>query len=175
MKKTKLNPADCAVTMMKALKPGILLTTCKGDFINSMVIGWGTIGVNWGRPVFVTYVRESRYSRQLLDANPEFTINIPAGSFNPEILKLCGSRSGRDIDKIKQVGLTPVRSEIISVPGIKEFPMTLECRVLYSQKQNPADLPVDIGDKFYPEDESGFRDAHIAYYGEIVDAYLIED
>ena len=53
--------------------------------------------------------------------------------------------------------------------------MTLECKVIYRQKQDLSVLPQEIIDRFYPlVDETGFRDYHIAYYGEIVGASLLE-
>ena len=63
----------------------------------------------------------------------------------------------------------------ISVPGIKELPLTLECKVIYKQKQDLSAIPEDIIKRYYPADETGFQDYHYAYYGEIVNAYLIEE
>jgi flavin reductase (DIM6/NTAB) family NADH-FMN oxidoreductase RutF len=84
--------------------------------------------------------------------------------------------SGRDTDKISDMGLTLVESDVISVPGIQELPLTLECKVIYKQKQDLNCVPQAILDRFYPViDESGFQDYHIAYYGEIVNAYLIKE
>ena len=71
----------------------------------NMVIGWGGIGTNWGLPVFTAYIREGRYTRQQLYANPEFTISIPVDGVVPQIARVCGSKSGRDIDKVAEAGL----------------------------------------------------------------------
>ena len=95
-----------------------------------MVIGWGYIGRVWERPVFIAYVRTSRYTSELIDSNPEFTVNVPVNGFTKEAFALCGSKSGRDMDKISMAGLSLVEPEVISVPAIKEFPLTLECRVV---------------------------------------------
>ena len=173
MKKRYLSLPDCAGDIVKALEKGVLLTTGAGEKINSMVIGWGTLGVNWGRPVFVAYVRESRYTRELLDKNPEFTVNGPAGDFDPKIIAVCGRESGRDKDKLSAAGLTPVPGEKVSVPALREFPLTLECRVIYRQAQDFALLRG--GDRFYPADAGGKRDLHVTYYGEIVAAYVLEE
>jgi flavin reductase (DIM6/NTAB) family NADH-FMN oxidoreductase RutF len=73
------------------------------------------------------------------------------------------------------LGLTLVDSDFVSAPGIQEFPLTLECKVIYKQKQDLSALPAEIIDRFYPVVVEGdFRDYHIAYYGEIVNAYMIE-
>ena len=175
MSRKKIDFTKHAGEIIRALKPGVLLTTKDGDRLNSMVIGWGTIGINWGKPVFITYVRKSRFTHELLDKNPEFTINVPTGAFDPKILKICGSKSGRDMDKIREAGLTPVDPETISVPGLKEFPLTLECRVIYCQDQDPAGFDKDSLERLYPADAAGHRDFHTTYYGEIVNAYIIED
>jgi len=175
MTKKKIDVTEYASEIIKAMSKGILLTTQYEGKTNSMVIGWGHVGVIWGKPVFVAYVRESRYTRELLDKNPEFTVNVPVGDFDKKILAVCGSKSGRDMDKIKETGLTPVNSENISVPGLKEFPLTLECRVLYREEQDASRLAEKIQNRFYPSGASGKQDDHISYYGEILDAYIIED
>ncbi len=173
---TKVNAADYAETIIKAIPKGCLVTTKAGEKVNSMVIGWGTYGVEWSRPMFVIYIREGRFTREQLDQNPEFTVNIPMAEADKEILKICGSKSGRDIDKVTEAGLTLVDGQEVSVPGIKEFPLTLECKVVFRQKQ---ELEL-IAEKFmnsYPQDVPGTypmanKDAHIAYYGEIINAYI---
>lgn len=158
-----------------SMRKGILLTTAANGKVNTMTIGWGKIGIEWGRPVFIAYVRESRYTKSILEENREFTVNIPEHSVDSQILGYCGSKSGRACDKVRDLDLTLVEPNVITVPGIKEFPITLECKVIYTQKQNPEELPSDILDRFYPEDVNGFRDYHIAYYGEILDAYRITE
>ncbi len=173
--KEEINAFDYAGHICKALPKGVLLTTKLGDQINTMTIGWGHIGVEWRRPVFVAYVRESRLTKQMLDASGEFTVNIPYGEVDSHIISVCGTKSGRDMDKIHELGLTLVESNNISTPGIKELPLTLECKVLYKQEQIPSQLPDDIQSAFYPKDESGKQDRHTAYYAEIVGAYLVKD
>ena len=61
--KMKIDPFDYAGTFAKHMGKGILLTTKGQTGVNTMTIGWGTIGIEWGRPMFVAYVRESRYTR----------------------------------------------------------------------------------------------------------------
>ena len=171
MTKKKIDIRDYAGEIINAMRPGILLTTKVGGKVNSMTIGWGTLGIIWERPVFVAYVRQQRYSREMLDECREFTINVPVGAYRRKILGICGSKSGRDTDKIEAAGLTPVEPEVISVPGIKELPLTLECRVLYRQEQESDQFNEEITRQFYTMETGD----HICYYGEIVAAYIIED
>lgn len=173
--KKQIDAFDYAGHICKAMRKGILLTTKSGEQVNTMTIGWGKIGIEWNRPVFIAYVRESRYTKAMLEQNGEFTINVPYGEIESSILRYCGTRSGRDTDKICDLGLTLVDSDMISVPGIKELPLTLECKVIYKQPQDLNAIPADIIERFYPlTGDNGFRDHHIAYYGEIINAYLIE-
>lgn len=170
MKQT-VNAFDYACQICKAMGKGILLTTRKGDFVNTMTIGWGTIGIEWGKPIFVAYVRDSRYTREILDATGEFTVNIPVDAADKQIISLCGTKSGREVDKIRELGLQLEESDVISVPGIRELPLTLECKVIYRNVQDESRLPQNIQDRYYSAINA--KDYHIAYYGEIVNAYLI--
>ena len=173
-----IKAADYAEQIIKSIPKGVLVTAKVGDKVNPMTIGWGAYGTQWGKEIFIAYVRGSRYTSELLDQNPEFTINIPLGEVNKEIIKVCGSESGRDVDKVEKLGLTLEDSDIISVPGMKELPLTLECKVVYRQMQE-IDLIDKKFEKYYPksegsEERAAGADAHIAYYGEVVNAYIVE-
>lgn len=177
--KRKIQVWDYAGEIMSSLEKGVLLTTKSGEQVNTMTISWGMLGIEWGKPIFTVFVRENRFTRAFLEQNPEFTINIPYGEFKKKILGICGTKSGRDTDKIQMAGLTLEAPEAISVPGIRELPLTLECKVIYKQKQDPQAITEENNGKFYPQDtDSSFhsanRDYHTAYYGEIVTAYIIE-
>lgn len=144
-----------------------------------MVIGWGHIGTLWSRPTFHIYVRQGRYTKGQLDKTGEFSISIPIEKFDPKINRICGSQSGRDIDKVKEAGLKLEDAEVIHTPGIKQYPFTLECKILYAQDQDLTRIPQDIREKMYPQDVPGTnpmanRDAHTMYVGEIVTAYIIK-
>ena len=172
--KRKINVNEYAMTMLEQLSKGALLTVQADGKLNTMSIGWATLGREWNKPIFVAFVRESRYTKQLLDANPEFTVNFPLGTDCKEILAFCGSKSGRDTDKFQALGLTPEEPEVISVPGIRELPLTLECKVLYQQDQLRERLSEEDL-KYYPASpEYPDGDLHTAYYAQIVDAYIIE-
>ena len=170
---------DYANEILNALKAGALLTTKADGKVNTMTIGWGTLGIKWRLPVFTAFVRTGRYTREFLDKNPEFTVNVPHGEFDKNILSICGTKSGRSFDKIKELSLTLADGDKISVPAIKELPLTLECKVLYVQPPIGEAIPGYIKQKHYPQDvesssPSANRDFHIAYYGEILKAYILE-
>ena len=170
--KKKIEVFDYAGTILNAVKKGVLLTTRANGKVNTMSISWGALGIEWNKPIFTTYVREGRFTRELLDANGEFTVNVPLEGCDSSLISKCGTVSGRDVDKIAANGLTLVDGEAVSVPGIKEYPLTLECRVTYKQLQDDSAIaPADLA-KFY---KPGYGGTHIAYFGEIVAAYIIED
>ena len=179
MTKKKINIADYAGVIMEAIPKGVLLTTKNGDKVNSMSIGWGMIGYEWSTPIFTAFVRTGRFTHEQLTANPEFTVNIPYGEYDRGLVGYCGSTSGRDTDKVTGSGMTLVEPEEISVPGIREMPLTLECRVVYRQTQDEKGIDGKFS-RYYPQDVDSSccgsnRDPHTAFYGEIVAAYIIED
>ena len=162
---------EIASIITEALPHGVLLNTNHEKF-NSMVIGWGHEGVLWGLPTFVVYVRQSRYTKPALDATGRFTISAPRPGerLQPEPFRVCGSQSGRDVDKGSLFTLIPGRK--IDVPAIAEYPVTLECRVLYRQDQVLERIPQDILERYYgPGPNDG--DFHTAYVGLIEEAYVL--
>ena len=169
--KKMINAFDYAGQICKALPQGILMTTKAGDKVNTMTIGWGTIGIQWGKPIFIGFVRDSRYTRELLDRNGEFTINVPMGGIDKKILGYCGTKSGRDTDKIADMGLTLEEPEVISVPGIRELQRNRKCKVIYRQWQEEDRLRGELYGRYDP---GPVGDYQTAFYGEIVSAYIIE-
>ncbi len=172
--KREVNVRDYAGQILEKLEKGILMTTAADGEVNTMVIGWGHLGTIWYKPTFVAYVRESRHTKKLVDKTGEFTVNIPLAQPDKNVLAVCGSKSGRDMDKIKELGLTLEPGQTVSVPGIKEFPLTLECKVLYQQDQDPAAIDPDSLARFYAPGTRNEGDYHTAYIAEITAAYIIE-
>lgn len=181
MKRKEINAFDYAPQILKALNTGVLLTSKADGKVNTMTIGWGTLGIEYNEPIFICFVRKGRYTRQLIDKNGEFTVNIPFGEYDKKILGLCGSRHGDEHDKIAEAKLTLVEGQEVSAPAIKELPLTLECKVEYQQEQDLGYMTDEkLRDRFFPQDIPGTavmgnKDAHVAYYGKIVKAYILEN
>ena len=106
--KEKINVWEYAPQILSAVKEGVLMTTQADGEVDTMTIGWGHLGIEWYKPTFIAYVRQSRHTKTLVDKNPEFTINVPLGVADKEIIKVCGTQSGRDINKIEKLNLTTV-------------------------------------------------------------------
>ena len=117
--KKKIDIREYGSQIIQAIPKGVLLNTM-GQKFNSMVIGWGGIGTNWALQVFTVYVREGRFTREQLDQNPAFTISIPLYGVVPKIARVCGTMSGRKVDKVSEAGLTLETPEVNGVPGIRE-------------------------------------------------------
>ena len=151
---------DYEKTASRMAENGVLLVTGKEG--NPMTIGWGQLGISWGLPVFTVMVRPSRYSYSLIDEEREFTVNVmPEGA--GKIMGVCGARSGRDMDKKEECGLTPVKSASISIPGIREAEIIYECRIIHENELVPTSLPPGLLKKYYPA-----GDFHTFYYGEVL-------
>ncbi len=183
MTKKEINVFDYAGEIFAAMPKGILLTSEAEDCVNAMTIGWGTLGIEWGVPIFAAYVREGRFTTELLERTGEFTICVPYGDKYADkaakILGMCGSQSGRDFDKLAKVGAHLVDADMIRPPAIQELPLTIECRVVFEQVQPIKKISYRFK-KFYPEGVDSTHvganeDPHIAYYGEILKAYILSE
>ena len=177
--KQKIDITEYASLLTQKLPKGILLNTY-GEKFNAMVIGWGHIGTLWGRQTFNVYVRRGRYTKGQLDSTGEFTISAPLQGVDPVIQRVCGWQSGFRTDKAAEAGLVLEEPLVIRTPGVRQYPLTMECRVLYAQEQDIMCMPEDIRARNYPQDVPGThpmanRDPHTMYAGEIVAAYIIAE
>lgn len=106
-----------------------VMVSCKrqGEKPNIITVAWaGTICTN--PPMVSISVRPERYSYDIIKETGEFVINLT----NEELVyatDFCGVKSGRDIDKFKEMNLTPVKLEHVDAPGIGESPVNIECKV----------------------------------------------
>ena len=145
----------------------MLITAGSRERCNTMTASWGGLGVIWGAPAATCYIRPQRYTKEFVDKEELFSVSFLKDGHR-DALKLCGSVSGRDHDKIKEAGLTPVF--IDGVPAFEEADTILICRKMYRTSMNPADfIDKDADSKFYPE-----KDYHDMYIAEIVKAVVAE-
>lgn len=167
--KTPINYSQHLDQCLTTLSRGAFLTTASNDKVNVMTIAWGSPGFIWRKPIFTIFVRPSRFSYQLLEASAEFTISIPAGDL-AHALGICGSKSGRDIDKLTAAGLTTLAAEKIKTPILNIPGLHYECKVIAKQLLQPNATTSDINTDFYAD-----GDHHVLYFGEIVASYKISD
>jgi len=139
--------------------PAVMVSCSNGNRDNIITLAWaGTVCSN--PPMISISIRPSRYSHEIISASKEFVINIP----NEEMIvacDFCGTNSGRDIDKFKELGLTKEKGFIVSSPIIKECPINIECKVRQI-------IHLGTHDMFIGEVVSVDADEEVVYpYGEI--------
>lgn len=132
---------------------------------NTMTASWGTMGVFWHKPIAICFVRPTRHTFNFMEESDVYTLSF-LGTQNKAIHKVCGSKSGRDTDKIKETGLKPVLTEHGSVT-YEQARLVLECKKIYYDDLKPVFfLPDNIDKDIYPD-----MDYHRMYFGEILNVY----
>ncbi|SHJ86280.1 flavin reductase family protein [Propionispora hippei] len=157
---------EYAKQALDMIPKGAFLTTAAGEAVNTMTIGWGAISHIWQKPVFIVLVRPSRYTYELIENSSEFTVSVPLHDDMKKALALCGTKSGRDMDKIKAAGLSVLPGQKVGVPVISGAGLHFECKIVYKQKMDPSLFDPGLAKTCYPE-----GDYHTLYYGEIVACY----
>lgn len=147
------------------------------DHHNACTISWGSMGTLWGRPdasgnVVTVYLHPGRYTQQFFAENDTFTVSF----FPPEYkraLGYMGAHSGRNEDKEKIAGLTPVALD--DSITYQEANLVFLCRKIYQHPFSREDIATDIQTYYkdnpnvYPVDEQGEWQPHWVYVGEIID------
>ena len=138
-----------------------LLTAGDADGWNTMTVSWGGLGELWGKDVAFVFVRPQRYTKEFIDGSEYFTLSFFDESYKGA-LRVCGSKSGRDVDKAGETGLTPVFEN--GTTHLNEAKLVLVCKKLYAQNMTP-DCFVD---KSTIDDNYKANDFHTSYVGEII-------
>ena len=141
----------------------MLITAGTAEHCNTMTASWGGLGVLWGAPMATAYIRPQRYTKRFVDENEYFTLCFFGEEYRPQ-LNLCGTKSGRDADKVKECGFTAAAAEC-GAPYFEQAELVLVCRRRMAMPMDPALMPEDVKEKWYPD-----RDYHTMYWGEIVEA-----
>lgn len=132
------------------------------DSFNCMTIGWGFLGVMWNKPCFIAAVRPTRYSYEFMNRYPDFTVTGFPES-RREDLKILGSRSGRDGDKLGATTLTPIPASKVASPSFREANLLIECKTMYRSDLDPkAFIDPSIAAHYDGTDH------HRMYYGEVL-------
>lgn len=159
-----VDPYELAMDPIRRIgQDWMLLTAGDEGSWNTMTASWGGLGVLWSKPVAFVFVRPSRHTFTFMEGGGRFSM-----SFLPPSLKAaldyCGKRSGRDVDKAKETGLSP-----FAIPGggvgFREAETILVCEKAYSDDIDPAlFLKPELASSSYPA-----GDYHKMYVGAIVD------
>lgn len=144
----------------------MLITAGSRESFNMMTASWGTMGILWNKPVAICFIRPHRYTYGFAENADYYTLSF-FDETQRRILNICGGMSGRDINKVKETGLTPVLTEFDNI-GFEQARMVIECKKLYADYLKEDNFIIsEIALKNYPS-----KDFHKFYIGEIVNCYL---
>lgn len=138
-----------------------LVTGGSKESFNTMTVSWGGVGIMWGKPCAFTFIRPQRYTFGFMEQGDYYTMSFFDEKYR-DALKFCGSKSGRDFDKVKETGLTPAFDENGAV-YFEEAKLVLVCKKMYAQS---------LGEEFITDSDSVKRwynnDYHKMYVSEII-------
>lgn len=137
-----------------------LLTAGKSDDFNTMTVSWGGIGELWNKDVCFVFVRPQRYTYEFMEKNDYFSLSFFGGEYKKE-LGICGSKSGRDIDKIEETGFSPI--DLGEAVGFEQAKVSVVLKKLAYQDMKPDGFIDETIMKNYAN-----NDFHRVYVGEIV-------
>jgi len=164
----EIKSMDIAKEVMETIKKGAFLTVKAGETMNTMTIGWATIGYIWRKEVLMVAVRKSRHTFGLIEKTNHFTVSVPTSDYKKEVL-FCGTKSGREFDKFKECRLKTapgksVDSPVMDIPGYH-----FECKIIYKTAMDPIFLDPACDESLYSD-----KDYHTLYFGEIAACYKTE-
>ncbi len=126
----------------------LLVTSGDKSSFNTMTASWGGMGVFCGKNVAFLVIRPQRYTYEFLEKNPTLTLSFFAENYR-KALQICGSKSGRDCDKVKEAGLTAISTEAGNMT-FKEASLVIECTKMYAETLKESGfLDKDLIQKFF--------------------------
>jgi len=124
-----------------------LVTAGTEEAYNTMTISWGQMGCLWNRPVCTVYIRPCRHTYKFTEASERFTVSLFDKETCREPLTTLGTKSGRDMDKMHESGLTPAMFD--GCIGYEEAKYVLVVRKLYDQQFDAALVPEEVRGTMY--------------------------
>lgn len=148
----------------------MLVTSGVQNDYNTMTASWGGMGYIWNRPASFIFIRDTRYTYQFLEREEGFTLSFFTEDYRGA-LKICGTKSGRDTDKVKEAGLTP----IVTPSGLVSFAearMIVECKKMFEQELNTDHLIPPYKDEIIKESYAGEPSMHQMFISEITNVWI---
>lgn len=151
-------------------KEWMLVTAGNKEHFNTMTASWGGIGFLWNKPVVFVFIRPERYTFEFIEKQEYFTLSF-LGKENKSIYNFCGSKSGREVDKVKETGLRPVVTDKGNIL-FEQGRLGLECRKLFITDMKEENfLDYSVYEKWYGGTHGNL---HRVYVAEITDAWITE-
>lgn len=160
----EVNYIEVSQKIQKQLPQGAFLNVRDKDGnTNTMTIAWGNLGFMWMKPIFAVMVRSSRHTCKLMENAEDFTVSFPIWGQLIKELNFCGTKSGRDFDKFKELNLKHTNGKKVKSPILEDCDINIECKIVYKQALDPQFMNEEV-EKIYGIEQ----DYHVLYYGEIV-------
>lgn len=151
-------------------KEWMLVTAGNKEHFNTMTASWGGIGYLWNKPVVFVFIRPERYTFEFIEKSEYLTLSF-LGEENKAVHKICGSKSGRNVDKVKETGLKPIVTEKGNIL-FEQGRLSLECRKLYiTDLKEENFLDPSVYKQWYDASHGGL---HRMYVAEISNAWVKE-
>lgn len=151
-------------------KEWMLVTAGDESSYNTMTASWGGMGYIWERPSTFIFIRDTRYTYQFLQQHESFTLSF----FNEKYrnaLRICGTMSGRNTDKVKEAGLTPLETPS-GLMSFEEARMIIECKKMFIQELDYANLAEPYKSKIMEEVYKNEPSKHQMFISEIVNIWI---
>jgi len=149
-------------------KEWMLVTAGDKERFNMMTASWGCLGWLWNKPVAVVFIRPERFTHGFIESQERLTLSfLGNGKEARRIYNVCGSKSGRDIDKAETTGLKPIATERGGIT-YEQARLTLVCRKLYKDSIKRSSFIDKSLERWYDGDSGGLHDVYVL---EIENAY----
>lgn len=163
MSNNEISVKDLKIDPFQAFRNWAMITAKVANKHNSMIIGWGCLGVLWRKDVACVFVRENRYTYEFIEQSDYFTISFYDEKYKKD-LTIYGTKSGKNVDKDALTNFHPI--SIDEAITYEEAHTTIVCKKIYQSKLEPSDYLNDVAEEFYKLNDDGTR--HHIYIGEII-------
>jgi len=156
----KIRPEEITENVFDLIgKQWMLITAGNESGYNTMTASWGGLGFLWQHPVSFCFVRPQRNTYKFIENADKYTLSFFDEKYR-NVLEFCGAKSGREFDKAKETGITPVFSD--GTVYFEQAKLVLVCKKLFANTFDPSNFIDKDIDRLYPA-----KDYHKAYIGSI--------
>ncbi len=173
----KITPSEFNENVFDLIKKDWFLMTAEADgVVNTMTVAWATLGILWQKPVVIVAVRPERYTHEIASKADTFSLTtLPSEPAWKKVLGVCGTKSGREMDKVKECGLTVEHEG--ETPYFTDGRLAIICKKLCVSQLAEEDFPTDELSKFYGGENNASGEGggyHHLYIAEITDILVQE-
>ena len=174
----KITPSELDENIFDMIsKDWFLMTAQKDEIVNPMTVAWATMGILWQKPVVIAAVRPERYTHEIAPQSDTFSLTVFDKSYR-KMLGFCGTKSGRDYDKVKECGLHVLHEG--ETPYFEEARLAFICKKLCVSQLKEEDFlgNKEFTGKWYGGENSANGEGggyHHLYIAEITDILVKEE